>query len=65
MDFANGTGGGRGTGGVGSRALGAAPPAGVIAEVLDILALVTITIGFSKRIVTGISPIIPGAAQHR
>lgn len=37
----------------------------LIAEVLDILALVTIGIGFSKRIVTGISPLVPGAAQHR
>jgi len=37
----------------------------IIAEVLDILALVTIAFGFSKRIVGGVSPVVPGTAQHR
>ena len=37
----------------------------IVAEVLDVLALVTIALGFSKRVVTGIAPVIPGAAQHR
>jgi hypothetical protein len=37
----------------------------IIAEVLDILALITIALGFSKRIVGGISPVVSGAAQHR
>jgi hypothetical protein len=37
----------------------------IIAEVLDVLALVTIALGFSKRVVTGITPVVPGAAQHR
>lgn len=37
----------------------------IIAEVLDILALVTIALGFSKRIVAGVSPVVAGAAQHR
>ena len=37
----------------------------IIAEVLDVLALVTIALGFSKRVGAGGSPIVPGAAQHR
>jgi len=37
----------------------------LIAEVLDVLALVAITVGFGKRIITGIAPLVPGAAQHR
>ena len=37
----------------------------LIAEVLDVLALTLIAVGFSKRLVTGIAPVIPGAAQHR
>lgn len=37
----------------------------LIAEVLDVLALVAIAVGFSKRVVTGIAPVVPGAAQHR
>ena len=45
---------GKGSKGVGPRVLGAAPPE----EVLDVLALVTIALGFSKQLV-------PGTAQHR
>jgi len=38
----------------------------IIAEVLDVLALVTIALGFSKRVgVAGASPFVSGAAQHR
>ena len=37
----------------------------IIAEVLDALALVIIALGFSKRVVTGVAPVVPGAAQHR
>jgi len=38
----------------------------IIAEVLDVLALVTIALGFSKRVgVAGASPVVSGAAQHR
>lgn len=37
----------------------------IVAEVLDVLALVTIALGFSKRVVTGIAPVVAGAAQHR
>lgn len=37
----------------------------IIAEVLDVLALVLIGLGFSKRVVAGVSPLVPGAAQHR
>jgi hypothetical protein len=37
----------------------------LIAEVLDVLALALIAVGFSKRIVTGLAPVVPGAAQHR
>ena len=37
----------------------------LIAEALDVLALVTIAIGFGKRVVTGVTPVVPGAAQHR
>jgi hypothetical protein len=37
----------------------------IVAEVLDVLALVTIALGFSTRVVTGIAPVVPGAAQHR
>jgi hypothetical protein len=36
----------------------------LIAEVLDVLALITIALGFGKRIAAG-SPLVPGAAQHR
>lgn len=35
----------------------------IIAEVLDVLALVTIGLGFSRR--AGVSPVVPGALQHR
>jgi hypothetical protein len=35
----------------------------IIAEVLDVLALVTIALGFSKR--GAVSPVVPGALQHR
>jgi len=37
----------------------------LIAEVLDVLALVAIAVGFGKRVVTNIAPVVPGAAQHR
>src|SRR5262245_49525755 len=37
----------------------------LIAEVLDVLALVTIALGFSRRIGTGVPPVVPGAVQHR
>lgn len=37
----------------------------LIAEVLDVLALIAIAVGFGKRIVTGITPVVPGATQHR
>jgi hypothetical protein len=37
----------------------------IIAEVLDVLALVTIALGFSKRVVSGVSGVVPGALQHR
>ena len=37
----------------------------IIAEVLDVLALVLIALGFSKRVVAGGWPLVPGAAQHR
>jgi hypothetical protein len=38
----------------------------IIAEVLDVLALVTIALGFSKRVgVAGAAPVVSGAAQHR
>lgn len=38
----------------------------IIAEVLDVLALVTIALGFSKRVgVAGASPVVSGAGQHR
>jgi len=37
----------------------------LIAEVLDVLTLTLIAVGFSKRLVTGIAPVIPGAVQHR
>ena len=37
----------------------------IVAEVLDALALVTIVLGFGKRLVAGIAPVIPGTAQHR
>ena len=37
----------------------------LIAEVLDVLALIAIAVGFGKRILTGVAPVIPGAAQHR
>ena len=38
----------------------------IIAEVLDVLALVTIALGFSKRVgVAGGPPFVSGAAQHR
>jgi len=35
----------------------------IIAEVLDVSALVTIALGFSKR--AAVSPVVPGALQHR
>ena len=37
----------------------------LIAEVLDVLALIAIAVGFGKRVLTGIAPVVPGAAQHR
>lgn len=37
----------------------------IIAEVLDVLAFVTIALGFGRRIVAGIAPVVPGAAQYR
>jgi hypothetical protein len=37
----------------------------LIAEVLDVLALITIALGFGKRVSAGSSPLVPGAAQHR
>jgi len=37
----------------------------IIAEVLDVLALVTIALGFTKRVAGGRPPLVPGAAQHR
>jgi len=37
----------------------------LIAEVLDVLALVAIAVGFGKRVVTGIAPVESGTAQHR
>lgn len=38
----------------------------IIAEVLDVLALVTIALGFSKRVgIAGGAPVVSGAAQHR
>ena len=37
----------------------------LVAEVLDVLALVAIAVGFGKRVVAGIPPVVPGAAQHR
>ena len=37
----------------------------LIAEVLDVLALVAIAVGFGKRVVTGITPVVSGTAQHR
>lgn len=37
----------------------------LIVVVLDVLALIAIAVGFGKRIVTGIAPVVPGAAQHR
>jgi hypothetical protein len=37
----------------------------IIAEVLDVLALVTLALGFSKRVVSGVSGVVPGALQHR
>lgn len=37
----------------------------LIAEVLDVLALVAIAVGFGKRVVTGIAPVVSGTAQHR
>ena len=37
----------------------------LIAEVLDVLALVEIATQFGKRVITGIAPVVPGAAQHR
>lgn len=37
----------------------------LIAEVCDILALVTIAVGLSKRIVVSSSPVEAGAGQHR
>lgn len=36
-----------------------------VAEVLDILALVAIAVGFSGRVGGGVAPVIPGALQHR
>lgn len=41
------------------------PFAHLIAEVLDVLALAAIAVGFGKRVVPGITPVVPGAAQHR
>jgi hypothetical protein len=35
----------------------------IIAEVLDVLALVVIALGFSTR--AAVSPVVPGALQHR
>ena len=39
----------------------------IIAEVLDVLALVMIALGISRRVVTGMArpAVVPGAAQHR
>jgi hypothetical protein len=37
----------------------------IVAEVLDILALVVIALGFSKRVVGASAPFVSGAAQHR
>ncbi len=37
----------------------------IIAEVLDVLALVTIALGFTKRVAAVRPPLVPGAAQHR
>jgi hypothetical protein len=37
----------------------------LIAEVCDALALVSIAFGFGRKVVTGSSPVVPGAVQHR
>lgn len=37
----------------------------IIAEVLDVLALVTIALGFAKRAGGGAAPVVAGAGQHR
>jgi hypothetical protein len=38
----------------------------IVAEVLDVLALVTIALGFCTRVgVAGSPPVVSGAAQHR
>jgi hypothetical protein len=37
----------------------------IVAEVLDVLALVTIAVGFGMRTVPGAAPLVSGAAQHR
>lgn len=37
----------------------------IIAEVCDALALVTIALGLSRRVVVGVAPVVSGAAQHR
>jgi len=37
----------------------------ISAEVLDVLALVTIALGFTKRVAAGRPPLVPGTAQHR
>lgn len=37
----------------------------IIAEVLDVLAFVTIALGFSRRSVAGLAPVVPGAVQYR
>ena len=75
--FATRWAGGRGSG-VGPRVLGADPPEDSALIVvgywlsrktknngfLDVLALITIAVGVSKR-VAGSSPLVTGAAQHR
>lgn len=37
----------------------------IIAEVCDALALVTIALGLSRKVVVGVSPVVSGTAQHR
>ena len=37
----------------------------LIAEVLDVLALIAIAVGFGKRFITGIATVVSGTAQHR
>src|SRR5712664_367857 len=37
----------------------------IVAEVCDALALVTITLGLSKRVGAGAAPLVAGALEHR